>query len=309
MGGSSGTTVKPLDFRWNGECISSVFGDGNGDGCKTWDNARNLEEEQRKLAADIAAGNDKDGKKTARLTELVLQDARKFAATYLGAEAAAGVVAIGLYLAAAQYSPRENLQIALALRLWVRVGPASEVRIGLENVGRYVRPYLDSVSAAAKAPKLTVGPRGPVPNVASFHPNARGSEAEDAVLWAVGLRKTRDGGGARAEADGFWDVLPLGFLLSGFLRNLGVRAAVGAGGALEAEQLAASPLAKALAGASSDHIVLGLGAYGLEDTALIVGGRTLLNDGNWMATLEAAIADPNVTITRPPAKVEASVKL
>ena len=47
--GSSMTTVKPLDFRLFGTCVSPSFaGTGNGDNCAAYDAAVNLEQEQRK---------------------------------------------------------------------------------------------------------------------------------------------------------------------------------------------------------------------------------------------------------------------
>jgi len=49
--------------------------------------------------------------------------------------------------------------------------------------------------------------------------------------------------------------------------------------------------------ASGDHIVLGLRDYGLEDTAAKVGGRTLLNDPDWMATLQREIGDSSTRFT------------
>ena len=50
-------------------------------------------------------------------------------------------------------------------------------------------------------------------------------------------------------------------------------------------------------GGCPTHVVLGLEAHGLEDTAQIVNGTTLMNDKNWMTTLETAIANPNTTFT------------
>jgi hypothetical protein len=47
----------------------------------------------------------------------------------------------------------------------------------------------------------------------------------------------------------------------------------------------------------NDHIVLGLRAYGLDDTAKSFGGRTLLSDANWKDTLLKGIADPNMKFT------------
>jgi hypothetical protein len=49
--------------------------------------------------------------------------------------------------------------------------------------------------------------------------------------------------------------------------------------------------------AAGDHIVLGLRNFGLEDTASTVGGRTLLGDENWQATLQDAIANPDTKFT------------
>ncbi|WP_174366346.1 polymorphic toxin-type HINT domain-containing protein [Deinococcus sp. JMULE3] len=46
-----------------------------------------------------------------------------------------------------------------------------------------------------------------------------------------------------------------------------------------------------------DHIVLGLDKWGLGHTANAVGGRTLMSDPNWRATLIEAIADPKTKFT------------
>jgi hypothetical protein len=54
--------------------------------------------------------------------------------------------------------------------------------------------------------------------------------------------------------------------------------------------------ADAAAGAG-DHIVLGLRAQGLEQTAAKVGGRTLLKDPAWQDTLRAAVNDPSTKFT------------
>jgi RHS repeat-associated protein len=62
-------------------------------------------------------------------------------------------------------------------------------------------------------------------------------------------------------------------------------------------KLASALFARASTAAAADHIVLGLAANGLEETAGRVGGRTLLNDVNWKSTLQAAIADPGTKIT------------
>jgi hypothetical protein len=48
---------------------------------------------------------------------------------------------------------------------------------------------------------------------------------------------------------------------------------------------------------SGDGIVLGLRNQGLEQTATKVGGRTLLNDSDWQATLQKAIANPSTKFT------------
>jgi RHS repeat-associated protein len=45
------------------------------------------------------------------------------------------------------------------------------------------------------------------------------------------------------------------------------------------------------------HIVLGLRAFGLEQTAAKVGGETLLSDPNWKATLLNALANPSTRFT------------
>lgn len=46
-----------------------------------------------------------------------------------------------------------------------------------------------------------------------------------------------------------------------------------------------------------DHIVLGLEAFGLRETAARVGGRHLLDDPNWRFTFLAALGDPTVRFT------------
>lgn len=51
------------------------------------------------------------------------------------------------------------------------------------------------------------------------------------------------------------------------------------------------------AAAKGDHIVLGLRANGLEGTASKVGGRTLLDDPEWMSSLQKAIGDPSTKFT------------
>ncbi|GAB4076305.1 hypothetical protein GCM10028781_10690 [Nostocoides australiense] len=51
------------------------------------------------------------------------------------------------------------------------------------------------------------------------------------------------------------------------------------------------------AASAGDHIVLGLRAHGLEETAAKVGGRTLLKDPDWMASLRKGIADPSTKFT------------
>jgi RHS repeat-associated protein len=48
---------------------------------------------------------------------------------------------------------------------------------------------------------------------------------------------------------------------------------------------------------AGDHIVLGLRAHGLEETAAKVGGRTLLKDPEWMSSLQKAIGDQTTKFT------------
>lgn len=43
--------------------------------------------------------------------------------------------------------------------------------------------------------------------------------------------------------------------------------------------------------------MLGLRDYGLEDTAAKVGGRTLLNDPDWMATLQRGVGESSTRLT------------
>lgn len=52
-----------------------------------------------------------------------------------------------------------------------------------------------------------------------------------------------------------------------------------------------------VANQTSDHIVLGLNAFGLEQTAAQVGGRTLMSDSNWKTTLINALANPSTKLT------------
>jgi hypothetical protein len=47
----------------------------------------------------------------------------------------------------------------------------------------------------------------------------------------------------------------------------------------------------------TDHIVLGLRAFGLEKQAAAIGGRHLLNDADWKMTLRAAISEPSTRFT------------
>jgi hypothetical protein len=58
-----------------------------------------------------------------------------------------------------------------------------------------------------------------------------------------------------------------------------------------------APGAAATTAVEGDHIVLGLSAHGLEATAAKVGGRTLLDDPEWMASLQRAIGDPSTKFT------------
>jgi RHS repeat-associated protein len=46
-----------------------------------------------------------------------------------------------------------------------------------------------------------------------------------------------------------------------------------------------------------DHIVLGLEAHGLQQTATRVGGRTLMNDVNWQTSLQKALGNPSTRLT------------
>lgn len=48
---------------------------------------------------------------------------------------------------------------------------------------------------------------------------------------------------------------------------------------------------------SADHIILGLRANGLEQTAEQIGARHLLNDANWRTSLQTAIAKPSTKFT------------
>lgn len=69
------------------------------------------------------------------------------------------------------------------------------------------------------------------------------------------------------------------------------------GGIVEGAATTATTTATAAAAADGDHIVLGLEAFGLERTAAQVGGRTLMNDVNWQATLQTAVVDPSARFT------------
>jgi hypothetical protein len=59
----------------------------------------------------------------------------------------------------------------------------------------------------------------------------------------------------------------------------------------------ATGVAAETAGNAGDHIVLGLKNQGLEQTAVKVGGRTLLKDSDWQNTLRTAVADPSSNFT------------
>lgn len=48
---------------------------------------------------------------------------------------------------------------------------------------------------------------------------------------------------------------------------------------------------------AGDHIVLGIAAYDLEATAAQFGGRTLMSDGAWQATLQEALINPSTRFT------------
>jgi RHS repeat-associated protein len=56
-------------------------------------------------------------------------------------------------------------------------------------------------------------------------------------------------------------------------------------------------VARGVAANSGDHIVLGYAAQGLDATAANVGGRTLLADANWQATVTQAVANPGTRFT------------
>jgi len=58
----------------------------------------------------------------------------------------------------------------------------------------------------------------------------------------------------------------------------------------------AARAAETAAGAG-DHIVLGLRANGLEEAAAKVGGRTLLNDPDWMAAVHRGVGNPSTKVT------------
>jgi RHS repeat-associated protein len=62
------------------------------------------------------------------------------------------------------------------------------------------------------------------------------------------------------------------------------------------EGLAAGTIGGASA-VGTDHIVLGLANFGLEDTAVQVGGRTLLSDEAWQETFQAGLSNPSTRFT------------
>ena len=208
--------------------------------------------EKQKLAQEASTGNQESARK---LTEILVKESTQLAQVRFGDKAASGVVAIGLFLRASDYSPMERLNVAMALRAWVQVGPNGEVRSRLENVGQYIRPYLDDVSAAAKAPRFINLGRGPALNYGALHPSARGSDAEDAVLWAVGLEITRNSRGDVSAFDGISPLLdviffgiPLGKALFSFAKG-GIEGLLSAGlrgVGRDALGEGTSPLARAL---------------------------------------------------------------
>ena len=61
--------------------------------------------------------------------------------------------------------------------------------------------------------------------------------------------------------------------------------------------LTAPVVATNTAALADDHIVLGLRASGLEETAAKVGGRTLLSDPQWQSSLQQAIGTPGTRFT------------
>jgi hypothetical protein len=65
-----------------------------------------------------------------------------------------------------------------------------------------------------------------------------------------------------------------------------------AGAAAESAAIAAEGTA-----AAGDHIVLGLESQGLQQTAAQVGGRTLMTDANWQATLQTSLGNPSTRFT------------
>jgi hypothetical protein len=50
-------------------------------------------------------------------------------------------------------------------------------------------------------------------------------------------------------------------------------------------------------GAAGDHVLLGMEAYGLRETAAKIGARTLMDDPQWQASVLGAIEDPNTSIS------------
>lgn len=68
---------------------------------------------------------------------------------------------------------------------------------------------------------------------------------------------------------------------------------------VEGELLAAVGMIGAIsnAGRATDHIVLGLANSGLQDTAALLGGRTLLASTNFVADFQAAVASPATRFT------------
>jgi RHS repeat-associated protein len=78
----------------------------------------------------------------------------------------------------------------------------------------------------------------------------------------------------------------------GKILGVGLRSARGVTKGLDE---AAETAAKAAT--EGDHIVLGLRAHGLEGTAGKMGGRTLLDDPEWMASLQKAIGNPSTKFT------------
>jgi RHS repeat-associated protein len=67
--------------------------------------------------------------------------------------------------------------------------------------------------------------------------------------------------------------------------------------ATKVESSSAGGAAAETTAAAGDHIVLGLESQGLQQTATQVGGRTLMTDANWQATLQTSLGNPSTRFT------------